>query len=83
VLLLFVAVCLGGDIALLSDKLSSLVSSLLGWLEGWHTSHYWATKSGFMSNKMVMYQLACHLILCHKKKKKEEEEEEEAKQQQQ
>ena len=34
VLLLFVAVCLGGDIALLSGKLSSLVSSLLGWLEG-------------------------------------------------
>jgi hypothetical protein len=35
VLLLFVAVCLGGHIALLSDKLSSShVSSLLGWLEG-------------------------------------------------
>jgi hypothetical protein len=34
VLLLFVAVCLGGDIALLSDKLSSLVSFLLGLSEG-------------------------------------------------
>lgn len=34
VLHLFVAVCLGGDIALLSDKLSSLVSFLLGLLEG-------------------------------------------------